>query len=206
MGIILDSRLSWRIHISELCKKLGRTVGMFYKIRHQCTKRVLRSLYFSLFESHMSYGLPVWGCVNEELINKLLVLQKKAIRAINFSDFRAHSSPIFKDLGILKINDLFQYQVSSLMWDFDKNSLPKSLNILFNKTWNIHAYRTRFVNSDKLTVARVNSSAYGDKSFRVIGAVKLNELKDCDFYNNALTKQLFLNSLKFIVKFNCSDR
>ena len=196
LGIILDSRLSWRIHISELCKKLGRTVGMFYKIRHQCTKRVLRSLYFSLFESHMSYGLPVWGCANQELINKLLVLQKKAIRAITFSDFRAHSSPIFKDLGILKINDLFQYQVSSLMWDFDNNNLPKSLNILFNKTRNIHAYRTRFVNSDKLTVARVNSSAYGDKSFRVIGAVKLNELKDCDFYNNALTKESFLNSLR----------
>ena len=144
----------------------------------------------------MSYGLPVWGCANQELINKLFILQKKAIRAITFSDFRAHSSPIFKDLGILKIYDLFQYQVSSLMWDFDHNTLPKSLNVLFKKTRNMHAYSTRFVNSDKLTIPRVNSSAYGDKSFQVIGAVKLNQLKDCDYYNNALTKQSFLKSLK----------
>ena len=31
LGIILDSKLSWKIHIDELCKKLGRTVGMLTK-------------------------------------------------------------------------------------------------------------------------------------------------------------------------------
>ena len=64
LGIILDSRLTWKIHIDELCKNLGRTVGMLFKIRYQCNKKVLRSLYFSLFESHLSYGLPVWGSAN----------------------------------------------------------------------------------------------------------------------------------------------
>ena len=196
LGIILDSRLTWKIHVDELCKKLGRTVGMLFKIRHQCTKRVLRSLYFSLFESHLSYGLPVWGCANQTLIQKLFILQKKAIRAITFSDFRAHTSPIFKDINVLKVNDLFQYQVSSIMWDYDHNTLPKSLNSLFTKTKSTHLYRTRFANADKLTIGRVNSHKYGDMSFKVIGATKLNELKDFDFYNDARTKKLFLDSLK----------
>ena len=196
LGIILDSRLTWKIHIDELCKKLGRTVGMLFKIRYHCNKKVLRSLYFSLFESHLSYGLPVWGSAKQTLIQKLFILQKKAIRAITFSDFRAHTSPIFKDITILKVHDLFQYQVSSIMWDYDHNTLPKSLNSLFTKTKNTHSYGTRFANADKLTIDRVNSHKYGDMSFRVIGANKLNELKDCDFYNEARTKQMFLNSLK----------
>ena len=196
LGIILDSRLKWKIHVDELCKKLGRTVGMLFKIRHQCNKKVLRSLYFSLFESHLSYGLPVWGSANQALIEKLFILQKKAIRAITFSDFRAHTSPLFKEINILKVRDLFQYQVSSIMWDYDHNILPKSLISLFTKTKNTHSYRTRFANADKLTVDRVNSYKYGDLSFKVIGATKLNELKDCDFYNNARSKVMFLDSLK----------
>ena len=79
LGIILDSRLTWKIHIDELCKKLGRTVGMLFKIRHQCNKNVLRSLYFSLFESHLSYGIPVWGSANRALTQKLFVLQKRLL-------------------------------------------------------------------------------------------------------------------------------
>ena len=100
LGIILDSRLTWKLHIDELCKKLGRRVGMVFKIRYQCNKKVLRSLYFSLFESHLAYGLPVWGSANLALTQKLFILQKKAIRAITFSDFRAHTTPLFKDLNI----------------------------------------------------------------------------------------------------------
>ena len=169
---------------------------MFFKIRYQCNKKVLRSLYYSLFESHLSYGLPVWGSANQTLIQKIFLLQKKAIRAITFSDFRAHTSPIFKDINTLKVNDLFQYQVSSIMWDYDHNTLPKSLNSLFTKTKTTHSYRTRFANADKLTVGRVNSHKYGDMSFKVIGATKLNELKDCDFYIEARSKQIFLHSLK----------
>ena len=188
LGIILDDCLNWKIHINELCKKLSRTVGMLFKIRHQCNKRVLRSLYFSLFESHLSYGLPVWGSAIQAHMQKLFILQKKAIRAISFSDFRAHTSPLFKELNTLKIDDLFQYQVSSLMWDFDHNTLPNALNSLFNKTRNTHSYGTRFANADKLNIERTNTSRYGLMSFKVIGASKLNELKDCDYYNNACSK------------------
>ena len=169
---------------------------MLYKIRYQCNKKVLRSLYFSLFASHLSYALPVWGSANQVLIHNLNILQKKAIRAITFSDYHAHTSPIFKKLGILKIEDLFKYKVSSLMWDYDHNNLPKALNALFKKTRDTHSYGTRSANADKLDIERTNTTRYGTKSFKVIGATILNELKDCDYYKNAKTKSSFLKSYK----------
>ena len=76
LGLIMDDRLTWRFHINELCKKLGRAVGMFYKLRHLCPKKVLRSLYYSLFNSHLTYGLPVWGNTAKILINKLDMFQR----------------------------------------------------------------------------------------------------------------------------------
>ena len=62
LGIILDSRLTWKHHIVELGKKLNRAVGMLYKMRNMnCAQRILISLYYSLFQSHLSYGIMAWG-------------------------------------------------------------------------------------------------------------------------------------------------
>ena len=55
LGVILDSRLTWKHHITELCKKLSRAVGLLYKMKNFSTKFVLRSLYFSIFHSHLTY-------------------------------------------------------------------------------------------------------------------------------------------------------
>ena len=47
--------------MSEFSKKLGRAVGLLYKASKLCSPSALRSLYFNLFNSHLSYGLVVWG-------------------------------------------------------------------------------------------------------------------------------------------------
>ena len=83
LGLIVDNKLSWKFHIIELSKKLSRAIGMLYKIRKFCTPSTLRSLYFSLFNSHLLYGLAVWGNVNAADKNKIIVLQKRALRAIS---------------------------------------------------------------------------------------------------------------------------
>ena len=57
LGLLLDSRLSWKFHINELSKKLSRAVGLLYKIRAYTPKHILRSLYFAIFHSHLTYGL-----------------------------------------------------------------------------------------------------------------------------------------------------
>ena len=59
LGLILDSRLTWKEHINELTKKLSQSVGMLYKTRDFCPTSILKSLYHSIFTSHASYGLPV---------------------------------------------------------------------------------------------------------------------------------------------------
>ena len=46
LGIILDSRLTWKHHVNELCKKLGRSLGMINKTRKLCNENILLSLYF----------------------------------------------------------------------------------------------------------------------------------------------------------------
>ena len=61
LGLLLDENLNWRYHLSELSKKLARTCGIFFKIRHLLPTNVLVSLYYSLFASFLQYGIIVWG-------------------------------------------------------------------------------------------------------------------------------------------------
>ena len=51
LGVLLDSTLSWKYHMSELSKKLARTVGLFYKIRHYAPRDTLVLLYYAIFAS-----------------------------------------------------------------------------------------------------------------------------------------------------------
>ena len=171
---------------------------MLLKLRHLCPKTVLRSLYFSFLNSHLSYGLPVWGNTDQIYIGKLVKLQKKAIRCISFSDYKAHSLPLLKELQILPISDLLKYQVSSLMWDLDHNLLPESLSTYFVKRRVDHDHLTRMATSDKLTITKYNTSKYGHKSFQNQGALLLNELKEQELYVNARSKHVFFKKLKEI--------
>ena len=195
LGILIDPKLSWKFHIAELCKKVSRGVGMIFKIHDICPEPVLKSLYYSLINSHLSYGITVWGVANSTLVKKVFLLQKRAMRAITKSDFLAHTDPLFRKLNILKLEDLYSLKLASLMYDYDHNLIPKSLNIWFNKI-PCHNYETRFVAYGKLTPCIVKSTKYGVRSFRFEGTNVLNELKDMEIYTTAKTKMFFLTKLK----------
>ena len=99
LGVIMDSKLTWKHHIFELRKKLNKAVGMIYKLKNiGCDQRILRSLYYSLFQSHLTYGLCVWGTAHFDYIHKLFLTPKRAIRAIAGLDFNASTKDAFRNL------------------------------------------------------------------------------------------------------------
>ena len=169
---------------------------MLYKIRDSAPISVLKSIYFNIFNSHLAYGLPVWGNAHCKYLEKITKLQKKAIRAITFSNFTAHTKPLLKDLKILNVKDLLYQQTASMMWDLENNLLPPSLSSYFVKTNQIHNHNTRQVSSGKYFIKKTLTTQYGINSFQVQGALVLNKLKDLDIYNNATSKKQFLNNLK----------
>ena len=199
LGIILDSRLTWKHHTHELSKKLNRAVGMIYKIHDNCKKDVLRSLYFSLFNSHLSYGLPVWGNCDAIYSDRLLLLQKKVICAISFANFHAPSLPLFKDLQILRFGELFKTHLASLMWDYDHETLPENLNLLFSRRSDVHSINLRNTSNQRLYTSTRRNTNYGSNSFSHTGSLLLNELKDMNIYNESASKTVFLKNYKHLM-------
>ena len=189
LGIILDPRLTWKEHIHELSKKLNRSIGMLYKTRHFCPTSTLKSLYHSLFNSHICYGLPVWGYANETQLEKIIKAQKKAIRAITFSKYSEHVTPLLKELKILNIKDLRYLKTASLMWDLERMNLPPSLTPYFTKANSTHSINTRYASSGKCII---NNS---DNTFQTIGTKIYNQLIDNQAFS-ATNKKNFLANIK----------
>ena len=158
--LIVDNRLSWNFHIHELCKKLSRIIGILFRLKKMNSpKSILSSIYFALFKSQISYGLMAWGTACKYLTGKILLLQKRAVRIISNARFNDHTEPLFKQLQILKLSDLFKHQIASFMYEYDHNDLPEAFNSLFHKV--NHSSTTRSTSLGKLALRKTNPVRYG---------------------------------------------
>ena len=66
----------------------------------------------------------MWGCASASVLQELTVLQKRALRIICKSSYLSHSSPIFKELSILKLSDLNLYCTTLFVYKCKHNFLP----------------------------------------------------------------------------------
>ena len=60
LGLIFQSDLHRKTHLTSLEKKLSRSIGLLSKIRHYVPKFLLKTIYYSIFNSHLIYGSEVW--------------------------------------------------------------------------------------------------------------------------------------------------
>ena len=107
---------------------LGKVLS---KLRHFVPPKTLFGIYNSLILPYLSYGLVAWGQAAKTHLEKLLRLQKRAVRLINFAPFRSHAVPYFLHSNIMPIT-MFYFKLSStLMFDVYNNTAPHNISHLF---------------------------------------------------------------------------
>ena len=193
LGLIVDDRLTWKFHVFELRKKLNRVIGIIYRLQKlSCPRSVLLSIYYTLFQSHAMYGICVWGTATNKYLEEIRLVQKKAIRIISNANYTQHTRPLFKELNLLNIDDLFQNQYAALMWDQDHGLLPKCFDSYFTKVRNIHRYDTRSASNDLISEStKINTDTHGKSMFRYQGAKIANQIKKLNFYKDCKSKNIF---------------
>lgn len=139
LGLMIDAKLTWEPHINYISGRLSRVIYLLRQLKDTVPEKYLRNSYFAFFQSIISYGLIIYG--NSKHINKILLLQKKAIRLISNSNYIEHCRPLFKSKKILTVVNLYIFSVI----------LYVRHNIVNFKTrCNIHTHYTR--NREKLEI------------------------------------------------------
>ena len=95
LGIKINENFNWKQNIHDIAIKLNRANTLLSIIRNYVNKHSLRIIYFAIFDSHINY-------VNLIRDQKIVILQKKALRIMNFQSRDSHSSPLFRSNHILK--------------------------------------------------------------------------------------------------------
>ena len=127
LGMMIDSELSWKHHIDFICHKISRSVGVIAKMRHYIPRHLLLNLYHALIAPYLNYGICAWGNCPQTYLNKILVLQKRALCLIYFSKPRDHVILFFTESNCLPLQSLFFQQLRYLMYDVHAKTAPKSL-------------------------------------------------------------------------------
>lgn len=111
LGVYIDAKLSWNYHVDQVCVKLSRVTYLLRKLKYVVTPDYLLTVYYGLFHCHISYGIILWGQAAD--CERVLVMQKSAIRIISSSERLAHCRPLFEQLGVLTVYG--QYILSSIL-------------------------------------------------------------------------------------------
>ena len=98
LGVMIDNHLSWKHHNNYVALKISRNIGILFKLRHFVPLKTLYGICNSLISPYLSCGVVAWGKASKTHLDKLLILQKRAVRLINFAPFRSHAVPYFKKL------------------------------------------------------------------------------------------------------------
>jgi len=110
LGIILDENISFNKHIFKLCSKLQYILLMMRYIRRYFDQKTMIDFYYTFFYPHLIYGIEFWGHAGSTVLNKVLILQKRALRIILKIGPDQAVTHQFSILKIMPIQMLFEFR------------------------------------------------------------------------------------------------
>jgi hypothetical protein len=136
LGVYLDEYLSLNYHVNYLTRKLAKSMYCLIRAKDYLTKPALKSIYYSFIHSHLSYCPTILNCTNNNNINSLFKIQKKAIRIISKSNYNDHTGPLFKELRILPYALIIKQSKLKIMHAIHFEYAPKSFTNIWTKNAN----------------------------------------------------------------------
>ena len=131
LGIIFDEQFKWHEHISFLCKKISKSVGVLSKLRYYTNVKTLIQVYHSLVGSHLTYANIAWGAAGVTALKPLRALQNRAIKFISRATRYRRLDLDYLNLRILKLDDSYRHSIAKFMHQYYLNKLPAYFSTFF---------------------------------------------------------------------------
>ena len=125
-------------------------------------------------------------------------MQKKSLRIIYFLNHNDLTSPLFRDLNILKMLDKIALENCLFTNRYFSKCLPTIFTNWFTLSSDFHAYNNRWFNLGCNDVPPHNTKLYGRNSVNISAVYSWNYLQKLN--ENNLFYQLSPNKLKIVIK------
>ncbi len=154
LGVLIDSKLNWKQHIDRTRNKLAKCTALLYKASDVFDSNTVYMLYCSLFLPYLNYCVEIWGNTYVSNINKIMVIQKRAIRIVHYANRYTHSNPLFSRCKTIKLYDIIRYKTGIFMYEAYHSNLPTNLQTYFTLVHENSDHNTRQRDNFRVTFAR----------------------------------------------------
>ena len=147
LGVTLDQHLNWSSHLNNLTLKLNKNLNLLKLSKNMMTSETKLLVYRSHLESHIHYGILLWG--NGASTTQLMKLQKIQDKALQFVTNKKNAASNRKILQVLNITSMIELANLKFGYKALHNLLPSVTNKLCmsdsmnKKLSKQHNYNTR---------------------------------------------------------------
>ena len=153
LGIVLDEHLTWAPHVEYLNNKLKSCIGAIKCIKKSIPNSQYLNIYHTLFASHLTYGISVWGGISQTALDPLFITQKRCIRMLfgkeksfdhpdfyntcaRIKTYSEHTNPnyekentkvLFSENELLTVHNMYNYHIIIELFNILKFKRPYSL-------------------------------------------------------------------------------
>ena len=177
LGITLDSHLKWESHCSKVANKISKNSSVICRVKKMLPPKSLKILYNSLVLPHIQYGLVVWDGSNGQNKKRIVAIQKRVGRQINKSYYRSHTEPRMKNMGILKVDDIYKHQCITMTHDILNDNCPVGIKGLIELKTENNNYSLRAKDQNLLNLRiPISKITQAKTSFKINGPSYWNTL------------------------------
>ena len=126
LGLWLDQNLNWDTHVNKLIAKIKRNMHLLRTPRHLFNKKTLKLIYHAHIQSHINYGLILWGSMTRQ--NNLLRLQSVQNKCVEIISGNKNIELNFKGQKIMNIKELIKLQEIKVGYRLINKMLPNKIS------------------------------------------------------------------------------
>lgn len=142
LGVVVDKHLRWNLHITYVIKKLRTLLPKFKYLKIFLDIPQLDTLFYSLVQSQITYGIIGWGGVYDNTLNNLNTIHKWFLKIIYNKNKTYCTNSLFEESKKMDIRQLFCLKV--LLYLFKNKNLIQYNNHIYNtRTKNLITYKIK---------------------------------------------------------------
>ena len=133
LGCQVEPSLKWHVQINELLKKLKKRLTGLQNLRNIIPFKLRKQITGGIFNSVLSYCLPVFGGCDKFEMEALQIMQNRAARLVTHSHSRTSRQVMFSQVGWMTVNQQAFYFSALSTFRIRQSKEPEYLSSIMNR-------------------------------------------------------------------------
>lgn len=134
LGVLLDQTFTWIPHLTMTAERIRKLIFVFKTLRHVADSKLLKTIYFAMVQSVLSYCVRAWGGASKSHFLKVERAQRALLKVMYFKPFRFPTENLYELSDVLSVRKIFildsvMTQHKKIDYDERLSQLRKNKNV-----------------------------------------------------------------------------